>query len=300
MWKSQGRHDCSVTDSSGDPFVEVTHFTASDGTEMSVWTAPVITGGSTPTPLPPSHLPPATWPSSPWSTPGCPRWPTSPRSTRCRTPSGPPRRRPRSSRPPRRPPRRADELAVGFYADSGFGDSLAGGSGYTVRANVSPASDMEMLAEDQPYRSGCHACGQRPDRCQDHLADGHRRLRVVDPERAAGTDRRSSASPGNGSANRQLDRAAQRGQPDHELHRHSVRRRHRAADDGRDRQPARHDRGGAGADQRHDLHLHRHRDQRHRHQPAVGAERPDHAQLRSRRASGARCRPSRWWPSAPS
>jgi hypothetical protein len=37
---------------------------------------------------------------------------------------------------------------VGFYADSGFGDVLGAGSGYTVRVNVSPDEEMEFLAED--------------------------------------------------------------------------------------------------------------------------------------------------------
>jgi hypothetical protein len=41
-----------------------------------------------------------------------------------------------------------NELAIGFYADSGFGDTLAGDAGYTPRVNVSPTKDMELLAED--------------------------------------------------------------------------------------------------------------------------------------------------------
>ena len=42
-----------------------------------------------------------------------------------------------------------NELALGFYLDSGFGDTLAAGTGFTARANVSPTPDMEFLAEDQ-------------------------------------------------------------------------------------------------------------------------------------------------------
>ena len=41
-------------------------------------------------------------------------------------------------------------LAIGFYADSGFGTALTGGSGFTVRTNHSPNGEMDMLAEDQP------------------------------------------------------------------------------------------------------------------------------------------------------
>ena len=36
------------------------------------------------------------------------------------------------------------ELALGFYADSGFGDSLTAGSGFTSRANVAQGADMEL------------------------------------------------------------------------------------------------------------------------------------------------------------
>jgi len=47
----------------------------------------------------------------------------------------------------------SNELAVGMYVDSGFGDSLASGSGFTQRANVSPASNLELLSEDQALPS---------------------------------------------------------------------------------------------------------------------------------------------------
>ena len=46
------------------------------------------------------------------------------------------------------------ELAVGFYADSGFGDTLSAGSGFTQRVNVSNVGDMELLAEDQIAGAG--------------------------------------------------------------------------------------------------------------------------------------------------
>ena len=48
----------------------------------------------------------------------------------------------------------SNELAIGFYADSGFGDTLTAGTGYTSRVNVSPTPDMELLAEDQTTSQG--------------------------------------------------------------------------------------------------------------------------------------------------
>ena len=47
-----------------------------------------------------------------------------------------------------------NELAVGFYTDSGFGDTLSAGAGYTARVNVAPTGDMELLTEDQLVPAG--------------------------------------------------------------------------------------------------------------------------------------------------
>jgi hypothetical protein len=41
-----------------------------------------------------------------------------------------------------------NELVVGFYADSGFGDELMARMGFNGRVNVSPTGDMEFVAED--------------------------------------------------------------------------------------------------------------------------------------------------------
>ena len=42
-----------------------------------------------------------------------------------------------------------NELALGFYLDSGFGTTPAAGSGYTLRATVGPFNDMDFLVEDR-------------------------------------------------------------------------------------------------------------------------------------------------------
>ena len=42
---------------------------------------------------------------------------------------------------------------MGFYADSGFGNALTGDPTYTVRTNVSPTGDMELLAQDRVLTS---------------------------------------------------------------------------------------------------------------------------------------------------
>ena len=44
-WSAASAKTTSVTDSAGDTFTEVSHFTGPDQTEQSVWTAPVTAGG---------------------------------------------------------------------------------------------------------------------------------------------------------------------------------------------------------------------------------------------------------------
>ncbi len=49
----------------------------------------------------------------------------------------------------------ANEVAIGFYADSGFGDTLSAGQRLgPQRVNISNAGDMELLAEDQVVGAG--------------------------------------------------------------------------------------------------------------------------------------------------
>lgn len=43
----------------------------------------------------------------------------------------------------------AGELAMGFYVDSGFNDTLTAGSGWTSRVNISKTTNMEFVVEDQ-------------------------------------------------------------------------------------------------------------------------------------------------------
>ena len=153
VWKASGDTTASVSDSSADPFVEVTHFTASDGTEMSVWTAPLLAGASKPA---------ITAKSSAVGDMAIIALEYSGLSTVADITAvdqvshavGATTSAATVSSTATAPTTAASELAVGFYADSGFGDSLAAGTGYTVRANESPTGDIEMLAEDQPVSLG--------------------------------------------------------------------------------------------------------------------------------------------------
>ena len=46
-WSSTGATTASVTDSAGDTFTKLTSFSAGDGSQMSIWTAPIVNGGGT-------------------------------------------------------------------------------------------------------------------------------------------------------------------------------------------------------------------------------------------------------------
>src|ERR1039458_9833174 len=69
--------------------------------------------------------------------------------------AGPPGATAKYTEPTLVSPSGAGELAVGFYADSGFGDILKPAGQYTQRANLSPTTTMmEQLAEDKVVGAG--------------------------------------------------------------------------------------------------------------------------------------------------
>ena len=299
VWNASDATTASVTDSTGDPFVEVTHFAASDDTEMSVWTAPVATGG--------------TGPPSPRTRPrtadmGIVALEYSGLSTvadvtvvdQLSHASGITTSAATVSRPPPRRPPQTGELAVGFYADSGFGDTLTAGTGFTVAGQRLPAGRHGAAGRGPDGTGRGDAGGQRRDRRQHDLADGHRRLRVVGQTAPAAADRTSRRSPGDGSATVTWTAPPSGGSP---ITSYTV-----TPYVGGVAQPPTivtgsppaHGDGVAGLTNGTTVHVHGDRDQRDRHRSAVGAEPAGRRPARSRRGSGARCRPGRSWRSAPS
>jgi titin len=154
VWSGSGAKTSSVTDTAGDTFTEVSHFTGPDQTEQSVWTAPVTAGaGNTPavtakfsasgdaaiTALEYSGLSTAAGSAAVDQTASASGTTTTAGSV---------------SSGPTAATGAGNELAVGFYSDSGFSDTLTAGSGYTARTNISNNGDMELLAEDQVVGAG--------------------------------------------------------------------------------------------------------------------------------------------------
>ncbi len=148
VWSSAAATATSVTDSAGNSYTELLHFQASDKTEMSIWTAPITAGGGT--------RPTITVKPSSKTDVGAVALEYAGVSSvsgtgvldRSAFASGKTAAAGIVSSGATQPTSAANELAIGFYLDSGFGDTLGGGSGYTTRANVSPDGDIELLAQD--------------------------------------------------------------------------------------------------------------------------------------------------------
>jgi Domain of unknown function (DUF1929)/Fibronectin type III domain/Glyoxal oxidase N-terminus len=154
VWNSQSATASSVSDAAGNTYTELTHFTAADGTELSVWTAPVTAGGGTKPAITAKVTSAADMAVAVLEYAGLSTaagtsvldvqaHATGTTTTAATIASG-----------ATSATASGNELAVGFYADSGFGDTLAAGTGFASRVNVSPAPDMELLAEDQPAGQG--------------------------------------------------------------------------------------------------------------------------------------------------
>ncbi|NUP54150.1 MAG: DUF1929 domain-containing protein [Catenulispora sp.] len=154
VWNTSSATATNVTDSAGNTYTELTHFTASDHTELSVWSAPITAGGGT--------KPTVTATVSSSADVGVAALEYSGLSTSTGLAavdvqahaSGTTSTAATVSSTPTAATAAAGELAIGFYADSGFGDNLTAGSGFTQRVNVSSTSDIELLTEDQVPAAG--------------------------------------------------------------------------------------------------------------------------------------------------
>ena len=148
-WNPAGADTTSVTDSVGDTFTELTSFTASDGTQMSIWTAPITnSGGIEPivsaTPNASSNMtialleyqglsgaPDGTVLDQLATASGTTTSAATVQSGATPTTGG------------------TNELAVGFYADAGESNTLSAGFGYSPRVDVAPTTGTEALVEDK-------------------------------------------------------------------------------------------------------------------------------------------------------
>ena len=149
VWGAGNPSASGVTDSAGNTYTKVKGFKASDNTELSVWTAPITAGGGT--------KPTVTVKTSARADIGAAVLEYSGLSTAAGAAAVDQTAQSTAttgaaavvSAGPTPATTAAGELAIGFYADSGFSNTLAGDATYSVRTNVSPTGDMELLAQDQ-------------------------------------------------------------------------------------------------------------------------------------------------------
>jgi hypothetical protein len=148
VWSSATATTSSVKDSAGDTFTELLHFKGSDGTEMSVWSAPVSAGGGksvtiTATPSAKADVGSAALEYSGLSTAAGTEV-----LDKSATAIGTTTAAAIVSTAPTAPTTAPEELVLGLYADSGFEDALMARMGFNGRVNVSPTGEMELVAED--------------------------------------------------------------------------------------------------------------------------------------------------------
>ena len=153
-WSGSNATTTSVTDSAGDTFTEVSNFVGPDKTQQSVWTAPITaSAGNTPT-ITAKFSSAASAAIAALEYSGLSTAAGSAAVDQEATASGTTSAAGTVSSGPTAATTAGNELAIGFYSDSGFGDTLTAGSGYTARTNISDTGDMELLAEDQVVGAG--------------------------------------------------------------------------------------------------------------------------------------------------
>ena len=154
VWSGSAATTSSVTDTAGDTFTEVSHFTGPDKTEQSIWTAPVTAGaGNIPT-VTAKFTSAADAAITALEYSGLSSAAGSAAVDQQATASGTTATAGTVSSGATSPTGAGNELAVGSYSDSGFGDTLTAESGYMSRTNISKTGDMELLAEDQVVGAG--------------------------------------------------------------------------------------------------------------------------------------------------
>ena len=149
VWSNGAATAKSVTDSAGNTYVELLHFTASDHTEMSVWSAPITAGGGTRPTISVTPTAKADVGAAVSEYSGLSAAPDASVVDQTAHASGTTSGAGTVASGATAPTNAAGDLAIGVYVDSGFGKTLTAGAGYTQRSNISGASDMDLLTEDQ-------------------------------------------------------------------------------------------------------------------------------------------------------
>src|SRR5262249_43683228 len=158
-WSSGGIAFNSVTDTAGNTYTKLIDFAAPNHGQMSIWTAPITAGGGTQPTVTATPSGTAHMGTTVLEHPGLSLAAGTGVLDVSKTATGTSTVGTTVSSGMTAATTGSNELALGFYGDSGFGDTLTPGTGFTQRANVAPGSDVEFLAEDQIAT----AAGSRPN-----------------------------------------------------------------------------------------------------------------------------------------
>ncbi len=149
VWNSSNATTKSVTDSGGDQFTEVSHFTGPDQTEQSVWTAPITAGAGVEASVTAKFTSPADGAITALEYSGLSTATGTGAVDQASHASGTTSAAATVTSGPTAATGGANELAIGLYSDSGFDDNPTPGPGFTTRAEIASNNAMELLSEDQ-------------------------------------------------------------------------------------------------------------------------------------------------------
>jgi Domain of unknown function (DUF4082)/Concanavalin A-like lectin/glucanases superfamily/Fibronectin type III domain/Viral BACON domain/Bacterial Ig domain len=148
VWSSANATISGVTDAAGNTYTKVTSLAASDGTELSVWSAPITVGGGTAPAITVRATGSADIGTAALEYAGLSTASGAAAVDAFNTGTGTTSGAGFVTSGPTAALTGDNGLAMGFYVDSGFGRTLTADPNYTERANVSPSSDMEFVVED--------------------------------------------------------------------------------------------------------------------------------------------------------
>jgi hypothetical protein len=148
VWSGGAATITGVTDDAGNTYTKVANVTASEDTELSVWTAPITAGGGTKPSITINASGSADIGGAALEYAGLSTAAGTAAVDAFKTATGTASASGFVTSGATAALTGDNELALGFYADSGFSRTLTADPSYNERVNVSPRSDIEFVAED--------------------------------------------------------------------------------------------------------------------------------------------------------
>ncbi len=148
VWSFGAATIASVNDAAGNTYTKVASVKASEDTELSVWTAPITAGGGTKPAITVTATGSADIGAAATEYSGFSAAAGTAAVDQLKTATGTATAAGFVTSGPTPALTGDNDLAMGFYVDSGFSRTLSSDPTYTERVNVSPRPDMEFVVED--------------------------------------------------------------------------------------------------------------------------------------------------------